>query len=411
MAKVKCQYCDSYIDDALEKCNVCGATNEHHRRIADGTPKTIEELQQWYVARNLPPEEITRFFIGKDIKEPKAFGIYKHNGRVTVYKNKANGERAIRYSGTDEAYAVNELYLKLKEVILRQKSLNIKRKKTSTDKGMHKKSKKKKTFAEYFGIGCIVFLCLLVIGIILCGTGVLQSGPAGYFLTDDYNGYYRCEGEGIRTEWWKLNVEKQKWEFYDRLWGWQYPDDIKEGYYTDNYLDLAVIDSNLNVSVLNIWESKEFLDAGHRKTPRSTYYSSGGKVYYFPNDEHSSYGKKDNSGWYLYSTDDNDWSYYCSADDRSLLDDELWYFSEKYSSNASAIKNDLGYNWNVSGEDGWLSNDFKAFEDTEYYASYEENEEAYKKYEENRKNDEDDDYDWDSNDDWDSDDYDWDSDW
>ena len=39
-----------------------------------------------------------------------------------VYKNKADGTRAVRYKGTDEAYAVNELYLKLKDEILNQKA-------------------------------------------------------------------------------------------------------------------------------------------------------------------------------------------------------------------------------------------------------------------------------------------------
>ena len=54
------------------------------------------------------------FFIGKDIKEPKAFGIYKNSaGDFVVYKNKSNGERVIRYQGTDEGYAVNELYQRL----------------------------------------------------------------------------------------------------------------------------------------------------------------------------------------------------------------------------------------------------------------------------------------------------------
>ena len=30
-------------------------------------PTTIEELKQWYAARHLPPEEVTRFFIGKNM--------------------------------------------------------------------------------------------------------------------------------------------------------------------------------------------------------------------------------------------------------------------------------------------------------------------------------------------------------
>lgn len=85
--------------------------------------KTIEELKQWYIDAHLPPENITRFFIGKNCKEKKAFGIYKdtNTGHFVVYKNKANGVRAIRYEGFDEAFAVNELYLRLKQEIANQK--------------------------------------------------------------------------------------------------------------------------------------------------------------------------------------------------------------------------------------------------------------------------------------------------
>ena len=63
MAKVKCEYCGNYINDLDPICPVCGERNKDHKRTADGTPKTIEELKSWYIARNLPPEETTRFFI------------------------------------------------------------------------------------------------------------------------------------------------------------------------------------------------------------------------------------------------------------------------------------------------------------------------------------------------------------
>ena len=125
--KIKCEYCNNYLDDTEEKCPNCGAVNNNYKRVGEGVPTTIEELQQWYKERNLPPQEVTRFFIGIDYKEPKAFGIYKdsNTGNFVVYKNKDTGERAIRYEGNDEKYAVNELYLKLKEEILNQKSVNI----------------------------------------------------------------------------------------------------------------------------------------------------------------------------------------------------------------------------------------------------------------------------------------------
>ena len=120
--KVQCEYCNSWIDDTDEKCPNCGGVNKAYKRATDQTPKTIEELKQWYVNHHLPPEETTRLFIGRNYQQPRAFGIYQNEkGEFIVYKNKDNGQRAIRYQGTDEAYAVNELYMKLKEEILNQK--------------------------------------------------------------------------------------------------------------------------------------------------------------------------------------------------------------------------------------------------------------------------------------------------
>ena len=75
--KIKCEYCGNYISDTDEKCPNCMAPNEHLKRVGNEVPTTIEELQIWYKEHNLPPEETTRFFIGKDIKEPRAFGVYK----------------------------------------------------------------------------------------------------------------------------------------------------------------------------------------------------------------------------------------------------------------------------------------------------------------------------------------------
>lgn len=120
--KIKCDYCNTYINDTDDKCPNCGSANAHVVRTADHTPKTIEELKQWYKDHHLPAYETTRFFIGINYTKPKAFGIYEENGQFIVYKNKDDGTRAIRYQGSDEAYAVNELYLKLKSEILNQKA-------------------------------------------------------------------------------------------------------------------------------------------------------------------------------------------------------------------------------------------------------------------------------------------------
>ena len=61
--KVRCKYCDNLIDDGDENCPNCGAANKNYNRLGVEVPKTIEELEQWYKDRNLPPYETTRFFI------------------------------------------------------------------------------------------------------------------------------------------------------------------------------------------------------------------------------------------------------------------------------------------------------------------------------------------------------------
>ena len=124
--QVRCDYCGKYINDTDNFCTNCGAPNMYKRVHVTGIPSTIEEFQAWYAQKNLPPSEVTRYFIGKNLSEPKVFGIYKdeNTGNFVVYKNKADGTRSIRYEGKDEAFAVNELYQRLLSEIANQKARN-----------------------------------------------------------------------------------------------------------------------------------------------------------------------------------------------------------------------------------------------------------------------------------------------
>lgn len=114
----KCPFCGSIVKSNEKKCPGCGADNDMYvpeKSKVVLTPHTIEELKQYCAERGMPLQRM-RFFIGEDYKKPKAFGIYKKsNGDVVVYKNKADGSRAIRYEGPDEAHGVKELYMKLLE--------------------------------------------------------------------------------------------------------------------------------------------------------------------------------------------------------------------------------------------------------------------------------------------------------
>ncbi len=88
-------------------------------------PKTIDELRWFCDDHDIPAREM-RFFIGEDFKEPKAFGIYQDaEGEFVVYKNKSDGSRAVRYKGPDEAFAVNEIYEKMKAETEQRSSSNL----------------------------------------------------------------------------------------------------------------------------------------------------------------------------------------------------------------------------------------------------------------------------------------------
>ena len=111
----KCEYCGSTVSSGDRTCPSCGAPNPNYVEDTPRTvflPKTIEELKEYCAERGMPLLRM-RFFIGEDFREPRAFGIYREGDAFVVYKNKSDGSRAIRYRGPDEAYAVNELFLKL----------------------------------------------------------------------------------------------------------------------------------------------------------------------------------------------------------------------------------------------------------------------------------------------------------
>lgn len=233
--KIKCEYCNNYIDETDEKCPNCGSPNKDFKRVANQVPTTIEELEKWYKDHNLPEYEITRFFIGINYTEPKAFGIYKDEstGKFIVYKNKDTGERKIRYEGKDEKYAVNELYMKLKEEILHQKSLN-------TNDGNTPKKKTNPISLTIIGIILTLLPFIIILGVFL-----LPSGPSrGYYNINNQEYYYvsgnwyTYNNDWIPTS--KPNYEGNVDDYYD---GYSYSGN-------DSYTDIT------NSSVYDeSWES------------------------------------------------------------------------------------------------------------------------------------------------------------
>lgn len=123
--RIKCRYCDRLIDDHVTVCPYCGGTNDAAIRNTPGTPHTIQELIDFCNKCSIPYKQM-RFFLGENYAGPKAFGIYEENGEYIVYKNKSDGSRVIRYKGNDEAYAVAQIYEKMKDEVNLRKTASSK---------------------------------------------------------------------------------------------------------------------------------------------------------------------------------------------------------------------------------------------------------------------------------------------
>lgn len=198
------------IEETGESCPHCGAPLSGANRTASEQPKTIEELKEWYIAHHLPPEEVTRFFIGKNITEPKAFGIYKNEvGDCVVYKNKSTGERAIRYQGADETYAVNELYQRLKAEIADQKG----NRPTQVQQPLVDNKKKKRK-------GCLIAIAIFF------AIGIL----AAIFDKTSPNGYYNYQGT----------------QYYHQGNTWYYYDKDADDWFVSSSLDKEITSDNAN---------------------------------------------------------------------------------------------------------------------------------------------------------------------
>lgn len=239
--KVKCDYCGSYIDDTADVCPNCGAANSHMLRSGDGVPKTIEELKEFCRNRSLPLEKM-RFFIGEDCKEPKAFGIFKDaDGNFIVYKNKGDGTRAERYRGTDEAYAVNEIYQKLRsEVQIRREKYGAGGQSSGSGHSGWSESRRNAVKAV------VLFFAIVVVSTVVLRLAD-KSPNKGYY---DYNGsYYYYLGnswyiyDDILDMWTYTSVDSTLNDSYSDYWqGSSY--DSQYGF--SNFEDTSYYDDYIN---------------------------------------------------------------------------------------------------------------------------------------------------------------------
>ena len=462
--QIKCNFCGQYLSDTEPVCPHCGAPNDGVKRTVDAQPKTIEELKAWYESKGLPPAEVTRFFIGVDYKKPRAFGIYKdeQTGNFVVYKNKDSGDRAVRYEGKDEAYAVNELYQRLKQEIIQQKANNVSKGQgiNSNNSGIQKLFKNSSKPMQSIlglliwvvGLPFVGFIAIMIFGAIL----VFFDPKEGYYNYYDEL-YYRSGVPYANDYWFWYDSEVGEWsyplsdayipaefekkrtakKFYiDDKWnssigGYDFSDSIykadidagihpNEGYFVcdDTYF------YHLSFAYDNIWyvyENGDWNQISYYDMPYDMQHSSINKNLYITEEYNNSIAAADFSQtiWYndYYASSvvskgyfsDGNRVYYHLADDYydgwyTYDDDDDWYSINSYDlpdalSHPSTIE-DFYYTptWDSSTQ-------FTDFEDTELYEADKDN------WNSDSSSDSDSSWDWDSSDSWSSDSTDWGSDW
>ena len=246
----ECEYCGAPVRSDEKTCSHCGAANNMY--IADTPrtvflPKTIEELKEYCAERGMPLQRM-RFFIGEDYQHPKAFGIFQAGDQFIVYKNKANGSRAVRYHGPDEAYAVNELFAKLLE--------------ECHNRGIYPDGKPEKTEEKTernFGqikSGWSLVRVILVVMMVLIAAGVIFS-----FVTHRSDGYYRFNNDTYYRY-------GNRWYEYDSLsnnWIQDYTANIPENV-SDYYVDEESFESE--------WTNTSFKESDTWRSIQESYSSS-----------------------------------------------------------------------------------------------------------------------------------------
>ncbi len=330
MAQVQCEYCDSFIKDTDPNCPNCGAVNKAYVRVTTDTPRTIAQLQEWYRARNLPPENVTRFFIGKNVHERRAFGIYQDGKDFIVYKNKDDGSRAVRYKGRDEAYAVNEIYMRLKQEIMNQKNMNSQRTRSAVNT---------RSFAPTRSTGrpsgCLkglltvvaMFVLFLVIGVIGVIEESLSPSDGSFYLSknDDLYYYYgKCydaPDSEAPYEWWISESGKgDDWKLSHYAKKEKFPKGVKSKNEVNTWDDAYS-------AFVPVWECENYIDLHHGE-PSEGYYLLDGDYYYYLHDEYGmTYGNGDSSGWYRFS---GDWTPVASFSEKDSVPYGLWYYPDSY---------------------------------------------------------------------------------
>lgn len=350
--------------------------------------QSIEELKQKCAEKNMPLEKM-RFFIGEDRKEPKCFGVYldESTGNWVVYKNKADGTRAVRYEGPDEARAAQEIWTKIGDEVKHRKDMHASPYDESVLREIYDQSEQK---PSVWG------------GVFRAENGEGPENKLEEVSEEEFKGIQDKELRGVpRRE--PEGVPGKEPEGASGRVRKSVPDKVSGsaprrtsrrysrktsggifggilGIFKDTFSFIwneFVLEHPFASLFFALVGTSLFLEFVF-PSPQNGYYQVEDTVYYYLEDQ-----------WYMYD-DSGDWvTSYVDLDDP-----EDYYLGDFYSEEYGT----------------------EAFEGTEYYGHYLEEKREKEKERENRDNDDydndydDDDYDYDY-DDWDADDTDWDTDW
>jgi len=204
---------------------------------------SVEELLQRVAERGMPLEKM-RFFINEDRHEPRCFGIYQDEftGHWIVYKNKADGSRAVRYAGPDEAYAAQELWSKINsEIELRR----------AAQPAAHAPSRR-----QAGALAAVIVAAALILGIAVYTEAKKPS--RGYYVYDDDILYYQndiwyCFGG---DDWSPYDAPAGN-EWYEDAWyGSDYPfEDDDSAFLHSDYYEEPDSRSSDDSAIFDSWDS------------------------------------------------------------------------------------------------------------------------------------------------------------
>lgn len=239
-------------------------------------PQTIDELKRFCAEQGMPLERM-RFFIGEDYRGARAFGIYEtEDGDFVVYKNKANGERAIRYQGPNEAYAVNELYEKLKS------ETEQRRERGSATRGASRSGQRGRGGHKIRNILIAVAAAFLLV----CAIAVWKVPDRGYYRYDGQSYYYDD------SSWYGYDFTVNDWYLIEDV-----ADELAD-HFRDYYVSEAYDDA---------YDVGDFRDSAYYEYDHYDDYSSyDSDSYYSDSDDYD--WDDDWDDWDDYDTDwDSDW--------------------------------------------------------------------------------------------------------